>query len=58
MKGTETILVVEDENEVRELACAFWRASGYRVLEARDGIEAVETAASHQGEIHAVVSDM
>jgi two-component system, cell cycle sensor histidine kinase and response regulator CckA len=58
LKGTEPILVVEDENEVRELACEFLRASGYRVLEARDGIEAMEIAASHKGDIHVVVSDM
>ncbi|PYU25307.1 MAG: hypothetical protein DMG32_12145 [Acidobacteria bacterium] len=58
LKGTETILLVEDEAEVRELACEFLRASGYRVLEARDGIEATEMAASHKGEIHVVVSDM
>ncbi len=58
LKGTETILVVEDENEVREVACEFLRASGYRVLEARDGIEAMEIAASHRGDIHVVVSDM
>jgi signal transduction histidine kinase/ActR/RegA family two-component response regulator len=58
LRGTETILLVEDEGEVRELACEFLRASGYRVLEARDGIEAAEMAASHNGDIHVVVSDM
>jgi hypothetical protein len=43
---------------VRELACEFLRANGFRVLEARDGIEAMEMAASHKGDVHLVVSDM
>jgi CheY-like chemotaxis protein len=34
------------------------RASGYCILEARDGIEALEMAASHKRTLHAVVSDM
>lgn len=58
LKGTETLLVVEDEDGVRELACGFLRASGYSILEARDGIEALEIAVNYKRELHAVVSDM
>ena len=41
-RGSETILVVEDESGVRELACAFLKVSGYAVLEAKDGLEALD----------------
>ena len=39
----KTVLVVEDEKEVRELACEFLTAAGYRVLTAEDGLEGLET---------------
>jgi signal transduction histidine kinase/CheY-like chemotaxis protein len=57
-RGTETILVVEDEAGVRELAAEFLRASGYSVLEARDGLEALEIAKRYTGPIHMILSDM
>jgi len=57
-RGSETILVVEDESGVRELACEFLKVSGYAVLEAKDGLEAVEIATRHAGTIHLVLSDM
>jgi signal transduction histidine kinase/FixJ family two-component response regulator len=57
-RGTETILVVEDEAGVRELAGEFLKAHGYTVLEARDGIEALDIAAGHEGMIHVVLTDM
>jgi two-component system cell cycle sensor histidine kinase/response regulator CckA len=56
--GHETILVVEDEPGVRELACRFLRVKGYTVLEAKDGVDALEVAAAHKGVIHAIVTDM
>ncbi len=57
-RGTETILVAEDEAGVRELACEFLRASGYSVLEARDGAEALEVARRYTGPIHLILSDI
>ncbi|HKV48909.1 MAG TPA: ATP-binding protein [Candidatus Acidoferrales bacterium] len=57
-QGHETVLVVEDEPDVRELACRFLRVKGYSVLEAKDGADAIEVAAAHKGSIHAVVTDM
>lgn len=57
-EGHETILVVEDEPDVRELACRFLHVKGYSVLQAKDGLEAVDVAAGHKGTIHAVVTDM
>ncbi len=57
-RGSETILVVEDEADVRDLACEFLRVSGYSVLEARNGAEAIDLLARHSGTIHLVLSDM
>lgn len=57
-EGHETVLVVEDEPDVRELACRFLRVKGYSVLEAKDGLEAIDVAARHKGAIHGVVTDM
>jgi nitrogen-specific signal transduction histidine kinase len=56
--GTETILIAEDEKEVREIAREFLVLSGYTVLEARDGEEALKIAASHAGPIHVLITDM
>ena len=56
--GSETILVVEDEAGVRELACQFLRVKGYTVLEAEGGLEALDVARSHPGAIHLLLSDM
>ena len=57
-KGKETVLVVEDEPGVRELACEFLKVNGYSVLEARDGLEALEIAKSYQGNIDVFLSDV
>lgn len=56
--GRKTVLVVEDEKEVRELACQFLKAAGYSVLTAEDGLEALETAKRLGKSIHVVLTDM
>ncbi len=56
--GRETILVVEDEAAVRELACEFLRSGGYRVLEANEGAEALQIVARYKDEIHLLVTDV
>ncbi|WP_437623666.1 ATP-binding protein [Sorangium sp. So ce1151] len=56
--GTETVLVVEDEAQVRELCVASLRSFGYSVLAARSGKEAVALAAAYPGAIHLLVSDV
>ena len=57
-RGSEVILVVEDEAGVRELTCEFLKVSGYVVLEAKDGFEALEITARHMGPIHLMLTDM
>ncbi len=57
-RGSETVLVVEDEAGVRELACQFLRVKGYDVLEAEGGFQALEIAHRHPGTIHLLLSDM
>jgi two-component system cell cycle sensor histidine kinase/response regulator CckA len=57
-RGTETVLLVEDEEGVRRLAQRALESSGYRVLAARDGEEALAQAARHDGPLHALVTDL
>jgi signal transduction histidine kinase/ActR/RegA family two-component response regulator len=57
-RGTETILVVEDEADVRELTCEFLKVSGYSVLSACNGIEALELLTRYTGRIHLALSDV
>lgn len=57
-RGSETVLVVEDEAGVRELACQFLRVKGYKVLDAESGPAALEVARGHRGRIHLLLSDM
>src|SRR5262249_53080852 len=56
--GSGTILIAEDERAVRELAREFLILSGYNVLEARDGAEAMEIARSHTGAIDLLITDV
>lgn len=55
--GSETILVVEDADSVRKLACAALRKNGYSVIEAANGEEAIDRASSFPGRIHLVLTD-
>lgn len=56
--GTETILLVEDEDLVRVLAKKILQHHGYSILEARDGMEALTTASQHAGKIHPLITDV
>ena len=57
-QGRETILLVEDEGAVRELARDILETSGYAVLEARHGDEALEICERHSGTIHLMLTDV
>ena len=55
---TATVLLVEDESQVRELHVTMLRTLGYQVLEAADGEEAFHLAANTTGPIHILVTDV
>jgi len=56
--GSETVLLVEDENTGREVLRQTLEREGYYVLVASDGEEALIVAELHEGELHAVVTDV
>ena len=56
--GHETILVAEDEPQVRALVASVLRGRGYTVLAAASGPEALAAARAHDGPIHLLVSDV
>jgi PAS domain S-box-containing protein len=57
-RGTETILVVEDERSVRALVSGILRMHGYEVIEAEDGAEGVRVASAERRHIHLVITDV
>ena len=58
-RGTETLLVVEDEPSVRHLACSVLEAQGYNVLRATNGQDALRVAREHKGPpIRLVITDV
>jgi CheY-like chemotaxis protein len=57
-RGTETVLLVEDEGEVREMVAQMLRRSGYTVLVAPDGPRALRVSADHGGPIHLLLTDV
>ncbi len=58
LRGTETLLLVEDDHGVSELAVAGLQAQGYTVLSALDGRAALEIAEQHRGPIALLVTDV
>jgi two-component system, cell cycle sensor histidine kinase and response regulator CckA len=58
MTGDETILLVEDEDGVRELMWKILTEHGHTVLEARHGRDALSLAASYQEPIHLLLTDV
>ncbi|MBN9517873.1 response regulator [bacterium] len=57
-RGTETILLVEDDDGVRALTRHVLRGAGYAVLEAGDGAGALRSAAGHPGAVHLLITDV
>jgi two-component system cell cycle sensor histidine kinase/response regulator CckA len=57
-RGSETVLLVEDEDVVRALVREILESFGYDVLEAPDGAAALETSSAHDGPIDLVLTDV
>ncbi len=57
-RGQETILLVEDEPNLRRLAQQYLEKQGYRILEAEDGAAALQIVAGHQGKIDLLLTDV
>jgi hypothetical protein len=58
LRGTETVLVVEDQRHVRKLTCAILEEFGYQTLEAAHGEEALRLATDHKGRLDLVLTDV
>ncbi len=58
VRGSETILLVEDAEPLRLLAQLFLKENGYQVLTAADGAEAEQIAAQNHGPIHLLLTDV
>jgi PAS domain S-box-containing protein len=54
----QTLLVVEDDDSVREFVCCVLRSAGYAILTARDGDEAVRAAGAHPGQLDLLLTDI
>ena len=57
-RGSETVLLVEDEQAVRRATAEFLTLQGYTVLEAKDGVDALTVAKSHESNIDLLVTDV
>ena len=58
LRGTETVLLVEDEEALRKAAAEFLSLRGYSVLQAKDGLDALSVAKNHGSTIHLAVTDV
>ncbi|MGZ3697320.1 MAG: response regulator [Bdellovibrionota bacterium] len=58
LTGTETILLVEDESDLREVVSNALRKNGYCVLTASDGEEAMERLKAHGSAVHLIITDV
>ena len=58
LRGSETILLVEDEDQVRAVARGILKRQGYRIVEARNGGEALLLCEKHPGAIDLLLSDV
>ena len=58
LKGTEAILVVDDDAMVRDVVSRMLREYGYTALEATDGMDAINVAGKYDAPIHLVLTDV
>src|SRR6266851_4426618 len=57
-KGSPVILVVDDDDSVRQMMCAILQHNGYSVLDASDGKGALNICDGHQGGIQMLLTDI
>jgi two-component system cell cycle sensor histidine kinase/response regulator CckA len=57
-RGTETVLLVEDQDGIRDLVCEYLQKNGYTVLHAADGNEALQIADQYEHTIHLLLTDV
>ncbi len=58
LTGSETILIVEDDDALRNLAREILELQGYKILDAENGIEALKVSEEHEGQIHLMITDV
>ena len=58
LRGSETVLVVEDEDVVRDLVRSVLRMHGYNVLEASHGVDALQVIGDYPDRVHLVLTDL
>lgn len=56
--GSETLLIVEDDDPLRNMICKFLQMNGYRVLQATSGDQAMELCDKHQDNVHLLFVDL
>lgn len=57
-RGSETVLLVEDQKAVRAILCTILQRNGYTVLEANDGADAIHISEQQPGPIHLILTDV
>lgn len=58
VSGVETVMVVEDQDQVRRMVLAILRQNGYRLLEAADGTDALSVCETYGDPIHLLITDV
>jgi DNA-binding NtrC family response regulator len=58
MRGSETLLIVEDEEALRRATVEFLTLSGYKVLEARNGLDALSVVKGHTSALDLAITDV
>lgn len=58
LRGNETILLVEDEDSLRNMTKLILESNGYNVIEARDGTQALRLSSAHAGTIDLLLTDI
>lgn len=56
--GSETVLIVEDDDSLRKLTRTFLKQNGYKVLEAENGEDALRISKEHEGPIELMITDV